>query len=77
MSHLKRKSAFCTCEQQRRISDSINAVWSFFVMVYPYVDTHQKEFIFDHLVPCSVGFDSSTTSDIRVLAPGWGLRVKI
>ena len=47
-----------------------------FVLELPYVDTrpttHQKQFIFDHLVPCSVGFDASTTLDVRVHTRGWG-----
>ena len=46
----------------------------FFVLESPNVDTgqttHQKAFIFDHLVSCSVGFDFSTTSDMRVHARG-------
>ena len=49
-----------------------------FVLESSYVDTrqttHQKTFIFDHLVPCSVGFDSSATSDMRVHARGGGAR---
>ena len=32
-------------------------------------DQHSSESIH---IPCSVDFDSSTTSDIRVHAPGWG-----
>ena len=47
-----------------------------FVLESSYVDTrqttHQKTFIFDHLVPCIVGFDSFATSDVRVHAWGWG-----
>ena len=45
-----------------------------FVLESLYVETrpatHQKPFIFDHLVQCSVGFDSSATSDRRVHARG-------
>ena len=48
----------------------------FLVLESSYVDTrqttHQKTFIFDHLVPCSVVFDSSATSDMWVHARGWG-----
>ena len=46
-------------------------------MLIPDKQTPQKTFIFDHLVPCSVGFDSSGTSDMRVHARGLGLGVKI
>ena len=43
-------------------------------MESPYLNTlpttHQKAFIFDRSVPCSVNIDSSTTSDMMVHAPG-------
>ena len=59
----------------------LKTVFLSFVVESSYVDTgqttHQKTFIFDHLVPCSVGFDSSATSDMRVHARGVGLGVKI
>ena len=47
-----------------------------FVLESPFVDTlpttHQKTFIFDHFVPCTVGFDTSTPSDMRAHASGLG-----
>ena len=32
---------------------------------------HDQRIIFDHLVPCILGFDSSTTSDMMDHSPGW------
>ena len=47
-----------------------------FFLESPYVDTrpttHQKQFIFDHLIPCSVGFDTCMTLDMRVHTGVWG-----
>ena len=37
-----------------------------------YVPLRALFLVFDHLVPCNVGFDASATSDMRVHACGWG-----
>ena len=52
-----------------------------FVLELTYVNTrpstHQKAFIVDHSLPCSIGFDSSTTLGIMVHAHRVGQGVKI
>ena len=49
--------------------DTFNSV-SYVLLWNPRTLTHQKAFIFDQLVSCSVGIDSSTISDIRAHALG-------